>query len=233
MKPSTLVPLLLLSFTLTGFSADRAREAEKKEKLGYALGVDLGKNFRERQIDFDFESFVRGFVDGLEGNRTALNPKELEAVKKQFNEENAERRRISREARLQELSVKNTEEGRKFLESNRKNKSVIELESGLQYITLKEGTGPKPSPGKKLTLHYRGLFLDGREFESTFAADKPIEIELGKVIKGWAEALQLMNEGSEWRLFVPAALAYGERGNGLIGPNAVIIFELELISVER
>lgn len=233
MKLSTFAFMLLLFFTLSGFSADSARDTEKKENLGYALGVDLGKTFRERRIDFDFDAFMRGFIDGLEGNRTVLNPKELEAIKKEFDEELAERRKRHREARMQAQSKKNTEEGREFLAANRKKESVTELESGLQYISLKEGTGPKPAPGKKLTLHYRGSFLDGQEFESTYTDNRPIETELGKVMKGWAEALQLMNEGAKWRLFVPAALGHGERGNGPIGPSAVLIFEVELMSVER
>ncbi|MFT4588680.1 MAG: FKBP-type peptidyl-prolyl cis-trans isomerase [Limisphaerales bacterium] len=238
MKTSTLVPILLLAFASVGFSADSAKEAKKKEQLGYALGVDLGKSFRQRQIDFDFDSFMRGFIDGLQGNRTELDPKQLETIKKEFNDEIAGRRknaRAERMTRIRELSVQNLEAAEKFFEANRKKPAVVELESGLQYLVLKEGEGPRPAEGDKLKLHYRGMFLDGQEFESTHAAgDRPIETELGKVSPGWKEALPLMQEGSKWRLFVPSKLGHGERGNPpMIGPNAPLIFELELLAVER
>ena len=237
MKLSTLVPILLLTFAAVGFSADRAKEARKKEHLGYALGVDLGKSFRERRVDFDFDSFMRGFVDGLKGNRTELDPERLEAIKKEFNDEiNARRKkaRAERMTRIRELSVQNLEAAEKFFEANRKKPAVVELESGLQYLALNVGKGPKPGEGDKLKLHYRGMFLDGREFESTHKDNRPIETDLGKVLKGWKEALLLMNEGSKWRLFIPATLGHGERGNPpMIGPNATLIFELELLSVER
>jgi FKBP-type peptidyl-prolyl cis-trans isomerase len=230
---STLVPILVLAFVTVGYAADSARETRKQEKLGYALGVDLGKSFRERRISFDLNAFMRGFIDGLEGNRTALNPKELEAIKKEFNDEINARRKKAREERFREASIRNLEAGQRFLETNGKKEGVIRLESGLQYLSLKEGEGPKPTPGKKLKLHYRGTFTDGREFESTYADNKPIETDLGKVLPGWKEALPLMNEGSKWRLFMPASLAHGEAGSRpMIGPNAVLVFEVELISVE-
>lgn len=237
MKPSILTPILLLAFALSATAADNAGEARKKEKLGYTLGVDLGRNFRARRIDFDFESFVRGFVDGLEGNRTALNPKELEAIKKEFNDEFNARRQEAREQRMKqfrELSLRNLEEGTKFLKANGEKEGVVTLASGLQYLSLKEGKGPKPGKDDRLKLHYRGMFMDGQEFESSLTNNAPIETKLGKMLKGWNEALPLMNEGSKWRLFLPGSLAHGEGGNPpLIGPNAVLIFEVELLSIER
>lgn len=218
-------------------AADPSRPTSKEEKLGYALGVDVGRGFRERRTPIDPAAFVRGFIDGIERNRTALNPKELEAVKREFDEEVTRRRRAAREERMKhfrEASVKNLEAAETFLEVNRTNPGVKQLESGLQYKVLMEGSGAKPKPDSRVRLHYRGMNSEGLEFESTRNGDRgPLDASLDNVLKGWREALLLMNEGSKWKIYVPPHLGHGERGNPpVIGPNVLLIFELELLEVK-
>jgi FKBP-type peptidyl-prolyl cis-trans isomerase FklB len=127
----------------------------------------------------------------------------------------------------------NKTQGGTFLAANKAKPGIVALASGLQYKILKEGTGPKPSAGDSVVCNYRGTLIDGTEFDSSYKRGQPITFPLGRVIKGWTEALQLMPVGSKWQLFVPADLAYGDRGKGQdIGPNATLIFEVELISIQ-
>lgn len=234
----TKLPILaLLLAGVSAWAADPARPSSEPEKLGYALGVDMGRNMRERGVPIDPGAFIRGFVDGIERNRTALNPKELEAVKRKFDEEIARRRRAAREDRMRrhrEASENNLSAGKSFLKRNRKKPGVIELESGLQYRELRPGTGPKPTGTSRIRLHYRGMTITGEEFETSHGSGGgPVETDLDGVMKGWQEALLLMNEGAKWKVFTPSDLAHGERGNPpVIGPNQVLVFELELISVD-
>jgi len=229
--------LLALGLGASVYAADPSRPATKEEKLGYALGVEMGRSFRERRTPMDPAAFIRGFIDGIERNRTALDPKELEEVKRGFDEDISQRRREAREERMKrfrEASVKNLEAAETFLEVNRKNDGVKELESGLQYKVLKEGEGARPKPDSRVRLHYRGMNAEGQEFETTHGGDRgPIDASLDTVLKGWREALLQMNEGSQWRIYVPPHLGHGERGNPpVIGPNVLLIFELALLKVE-
>ena len=127
----------------------------------------------------------------------------------------------------------NLELGREFLEENAKNDSVKVTESGLQYMVLKEGTGAKPGPTDQVTVHYTGRLIDGTVFDSSVERGEPATFAVGQVIPGWVEGLQMMNEGSAWRLFIPAELAYGSRGTGPIQPNSTLIFDVQLIKVTK
>jgi FKBP-type peptidyl-prolyl cis-trans isomerase FklB len=128
----------------------------------------------------------------------------------------------------------NVEAGKKFLEENSKKPGVVTLPSGLQYQIIKEGTGPKPGPEDKVTTHYHGTLLNGKVFDSSVERGQPVSFAVNGVIPGWTEALQLMSVGSKWKLFIPSNLAYGERGaGGDIGPNETLIFEVELISIDK
>lgn len=136
-------------------------------------------------------------------------------------------------SKMKNLAEKNTKEGEAFLEANKKKSGVITLPSGLQYKILKEGNGAKPTATQTVKCHYRGTLIDGKEFDSSYKRGEPTEFPVGGVIKGWTEALQLMPVGSKWELYIPSTLAYGERGAGqTIGPNAVLIFEIELLSIK-
>lgn len=128
----------------------------------------------------------------------------------------------------------NLEKGKKFLEDNGKRKGVITLPSGLQYEILKEGNGPKPTATDKVTTHYHGTTIDGKVFDSSVERGQPAQFGVNQVIPGWTEALQLMPVGSKWKLFIPSNLAYGESGaGGAIGPNETLVFEVELISIDK
>jgi len=137
-------------------------------------------------------------------------------------------------AKQQEVAKKNKKEGEVFLDENKKKEGVKTLASGLQYKVLKEGTGKKPKLNDAVTVNYRGTLIDGTEFDSSYRRGQPASFPVSGVIPGWTEALPLMGEGAKWQLFVPSNLAYGERGAGaMIGPNATLIFEIELISVQE
>jgi FKBP-type peptidyl-prolyl cis-trans isomerase FklB len=137
-------------------------------------------------------------------------------------------------AKQQEVATKNKKEGEAFLVENKKKQGVKTLPSGLQYKVIKEGTGKKPKLGDTVTAHYWGTLIDGTEFDSSYKRGQPANFPVSGVIPGWTEALQLMGEGAKWQLFIPSNLAYGERGAGAgIGPNATLIFEIELISVQE
>ena len=228
---------VLLAGGFTSLAAGAPGPKTKQEKLGYTLGLDVGKNLRDRRVPMDPAAFIRGFIDGIERNRTALNPKEIDAIREEFEQEMARRRRQAREermARFREAAATNLEAGEEFLEANRKEDGVVELDSGLQYQILKEGNGGRPTKDSTVRLHYRGLNSEGQVFESTLAEDRgPVEIPLSAALQGWREALLMMEEGAKWKIFVPARLAHGERGNPpMIGPNALTIYELELLEVK-
>ena len=135
--------------------------------------------------------------------------------------------------KAQQLGLANKKEGEEFLAANKSKEGVVTLPSGLQYKVLKEGTGPKPSATDSVACNYRGTLINGTEFDSSYKRGQPATFAVNGVIKGWTEALQLMPVGSKWQLFIPADLAYGERGAGAdIGPNSTLIFEVELLSIQ-
>jgi FKBP-type peptidyl-prolyl cis-trans isomerase FklB len=194
--------------------------ALSREKTGYALGVSIGRNMKNLGIDVDPDMVVRGIRDMIRGQptmtdqeiKTALDDYEREVVKK--------------------LSEKNRREGEAFLKENRQRKSVVSLSSGLQYVVLREGKGAIPKMNDLVTLHYKARMVDGTEFESSYWNNKPAEIAVNKTIKGWTEALTKMPVGSIWRLYIPSELAYGDAGAGpMIGPNAVIVCDIELLAL--
>ncbi|MCJ7833279.1 MAG: FKBP-type peptidyl-prolyl cis-trans isomerase, partial [Deltaproteobacteria bacterium] len=172
--------------------------------------------------------FTKGFKDALSGAKPLLSEEEMRTVmtafQKEISEKQAEKTKV--------LGEKNKKEGETFLAENKKKEGVKILTSGLQYKVVKEGTGKKPKATDKVTTHYQGTLIDGTEFDSSYKRGEPAAFPVNGVIPGWTEALQLMKVGSKWQLFVPSKLAYGERGAGpKIGPNAVLIFTVELLSI--
>jgi len=207
----------------------------EKEKMSYAVGVDMGRNLRQLETEVDFDLLIKGVKDGLSGEKLLLTEKELFAVRNATQKEM--RRRQTAERQKKELARKRTEEddkkaGESFLAENGTKDGVVSLPSGLQYRILKAGDGRKPMETDTVVCHYRGTLIDGTEFDSSYARGKPSTFKIAGVIPGWREALKLMPEGSKWRLFVPPGLAYGTKGAGRkIGPNATLIFELELVAI--
>jgi FKBP-type peptidyl-prolyl cis-trans isomerase FklB len=201
-----------------------------KEKLSYALGMEIGSGFRKQGLELDAASVGRGFADAFSGGTTLLTEDEMRAVltsaQEEFKKKQAELRAEKAQAALSE--------GEAFLAANKTKEGVVTLPSGLQYKILKAGTGEKPGLDETVVCNYRGTLIDGTEFDSSAKHNGPATFPLKGVIKGWAEALQLMPVGSKWQLFVPSQLAYGENGAGqVIPPNSTLVFELELLSIQE
>lgn len=193
------------------------------EKVSYALGLSIGNNLLSSGIkDVNLEKFSKGVSDVLKGANPEMSYDEAKKTLDKFFKELAEK-----------INGQNAAVGKAFLEKNKKEEGVIELPSGLQYKVLKEGNGKKPKATDKVRCHYEGMLLDGTVFDSSIKRGEPAVFGVNQVIQGWVEALQLMQEGSKWRLFIPSEMAYGARGAGnSIPPHATLIFDVELISVE-
>jgi FKBP-type peptidyl-prolyl cis-trans isomerase FklB len=199
-----------------------------KQKASYAIGQNIGKGLQKDEVDVDSASLARGIRDALAGNKSLLTDEESKAALTAL----ATEVRAKQQIKLEQISVANKKQGTEFLAANKTKDGVVTLPSGLQYKIEKEGNGPKPAPGDKVTCNYSGTLIDGKEFDSSYKRGQPVTFSVGEIIKGWNEALQLMPVGSKWQLFVPSDLAYGDRGAGQdIGPNSTLIFEVELLSI--
>ncbi|MGB8494353.1 MAG: FKBP-type peptidyl-prolyl cis-trans isomerase [Candidatus Acidiferrum sp.] len=212
----------------------------QKDKASYAIGMNVGKqvskDLRDHFVDIDQVNLLRGVKDGLAGAKSLLTDEETSAV---LTEVQKEAREKQEEVRKQQEEIAKTQgevnkkQGAAFLLENKTKEGVVTLPSGLQYKILQEGTGPKPTAADTVVCNYRGTLLDGKEFDSSYKHGQPATFPLGKVIKGWTEALQLMPVGSKWQLFLPPDLAYGERSAGPdITPFSTLIFEVELVSIK-
>jgi FKBP-type peptidyl-prolyl cis-trans isomerase FkpA len=201
----------------------------QKQKASYAIGYNMGKSLRPISSEIDLFIVLQGLVDGEGGDEKAqLDLEEIQKVLMEF--QGAMRQKI-KEKKMKE-GEKNKVEGEKFLAENAKKEGVKVTESGLQYTIIKEGSGPHPKATDVVNVHYKGMFLDGKEFDSSYSRGKPATFPLNRVIKGWTEGLQLMKVGAKWKFFIPSEIAYGERGKGEIGPNAALIFEVELLGID-
>jgi len=202
----------------------------QKDKVSYVIGMDIGSNFKKQSIDINPDILVRGINDGLSGGKSLLTEQEIRDITTAFQKEMM----AKQEELNKKLGEKNKKEGEVFLAENKKKEGVKTLPSGLQYKVIKAGTGKKPKSTDTVTTHYRGTLIDGTEFDSSYRRGQPASFPVNGVIPGWTEALQFMEEGAKWQLFVPPNLAYGERGAGRqIGPNATLMFEVELISIQE
>ena len=200
-----------------------------RDKESYALGMNIARGLKGQSVDVDPAVLTRAIKDVLTGAKPLLTDDEaMEALKKLQVEV-----RQKQETERKELADKNLREGQEFLAANKTKDGVTTLPSGLQYKILTQGNGPKPTPNDTVVCQYRGTLIDGTEFDSSYKRGQPATFPVNRVIKGWTEALELMPVGSKWQLFVPPDLAYGDRGAGnLIGPNATLIFEVEVLSIQ-
>ncbi len=218
--------------TTTGTAAKPAAQPElktDKEKGSYAVGLNIGNSVKQQAVEIDLPSLLRGIKDAATGAKPALTDAEIEAALKTMQAQANQKR----DAELQKLGEANMKEGEAFLAANKAKDGVVALPSGLQYKILTAGTGAKPAASDTVVCNYRGTFINGTEFDSSYKRGKPAEFPVGGVIKGWTEALQLMPVGSKWQLFIPSDLAYGSRGaGGAIGPNQTLVFEVELMSIK-
>ena len=200
----------------------------QKQKGSYAIGLRIGGGLQKDGVDLDAASLSRGIRDALSGAKPLLTDQEAQAALTVM----ATEVRAKQQAKLDALGTANKQQGDAFLAENKTKPGVVTLPSGLQYKILKEGTGPKPTLADSVTCNYSGTLIDGKEFDSSYKRGEPVTFPLGRVIKGWGEALQLMPVGSKWQLFVPSNLAYeGQQQGQDIGPNSTLIFEVELISI--
>jgi FKBP-type peptidyl-prolyl cis-trans isomerase len=200
-----------------------------KDKVSYALGMNIGANLHRQSIEVDPNLVRQGLEDALAGGKTLLSEDEARATLTELQSDI----RKKQQEKMQQAGEANKKEGDAFLAANKAKDAVVTLPSGLQYKILTSGTGPKPTASDSVVCNYRGTLIDGKEFDSSYKRGQPATFPVSGVIKGWTEALQLMPVGSKWQLVIPSDLAYGERGTGAdIGPNAVLIFEVELLSIQ-
>ncbi len=213
-----------------GLAQDKAQLKDQKDKASYSIGYDIGDSFKKQKIELNLDAMITGLKDAMAGKDAAMPKEEREKVLQAFQKEMMEKQM----AASKEAAAKNAAEGTKFLEENKKKDGVKTTASGLQYKVLKEGSGPSPKETDTVVTNYRGTLIDGTEFDSSYKRNEPASFQVNRVIKGWIEALQLMKPGAKYQLFIPASLAYGERGAGqTIGPNATLIFEVELLSITQ
>jgi len=215
-----MVVILGILFLVSQVSAqEKSVLKNQKEKISYIIGMDIGNNLKRQSVDVDPNSLAKGVQDALSGANPLLSKEEVQETMVAFQKE---------------MGEKQKQRGEAFLSENKKKEGVKTLPSGLQYKVVKAGTGKKPKLNDTVTVNYRGTLIDGTEFDSSSRRGQPATFLVSGVIPGWTEAMQLMAEGAKWELFIPPNLAYGERGaGGLIGPNATLIFEVELISVQE
>jgi FKBP-type peptidyl-prolyl cis-trans isomerase FklB len=220
-----------------------ARPAGKtKSDISYAAGMNLAKALQEQSVDVDVDSVVQGIKDTFSGSKTRMTEQEaLDTLAGLQTDQRMVEAGLTRKA----VAEKNKREGEAFLAANKSKEGVVSLPSGLQYKVLKAGEGKKPAADDIVTVQYRGSFLNGQEFDSSYKRKSSVSFPVKSVIKGWQEALQLMPAGSKWELFVPPDLAYGERGAGggrgrkraggpqpqIIGPNTTLVFDVELVAI--
>ncbi len=218
----------LVAMAIISSTALAAKPETEAQKLGYIIGMDIGASLKQQGSDIDLDALFEAVRTTYKGETPELTPEEAASIREAF----IAKRRAAAEAEQATLAAANAKEGEKFLLENRVKEGVTETPSGLQYKVIEMGNGPKPAATDKVTVNYRGSLLNGTEFDSSFTRGEPISFELDKVIAGWTEGVQLMPVGSKFMFYIPSELAYGPAGGGPIGPNATLIFEVDLLGIE-
>jgi FKBP-type peptidyl-prolyl cis-trans isomerase FklB len=230
MKLQVIIALSLVLFVSQVSAEEKLMLKDQKDKVSYSIGTNIGNNFKKQSMDINPDALVQGIKDTLSGEKALMTEQEMNETMKAFQQE-----MMTKQAELAKIiGEKNKTEGDLFLADNKKKEGVITLSSGLQYKVINESSGTIPTLTDKVIVHYRGTLIDGTEFDSSYRRGQPVTFPVNGIIAGWKEALQLMKAGSKWQLFIPPTLAYGERGAGrTIGPNATLIFDIELLSIEE
>jgi len=225
--------LVVAGFLLSGCQQNNGDVSLKTDiqKVSYAYGLDVGKVLKKQGMsEVDFKTFKAGLTDGLQDNEAQMSQDEIQKVMNAYAEKTASDRRKM----MKELSDNNLKKSREFLEKNKEKEDVKTTASGLQYKILEQGNGPSPDTNDEVTVHYKGTLIDGTVFDSSYERGNPANFSVDGVIKGWTEGLQLMEEGAEYKFFIPPNMAYGARGAGnSIGPNEALIFEVKLLNVKK
>lgn len=204
-----------------------------KDQISYIIGRDLARNFAQQGLSLDVDVLAASMKEGLNGEPSRLTQEQMQAAMQQLQEQlgGAE---DDDDNQTSNSMANNKEEGQAFLSENQNRAGVTTLPSGLQYEVINEGTGKKPTLNSSVTTHYHGTLINGNVFDSSYQRGQPATFPVNGVIAGWTEALQLMSEGSKWRLYIPSELAYGRRGAGRdIGPDTTLIFDVELLKVNN
>ena len=207
------------------------------QRLSYMVGHNMAQQFKRDEVALDMAVFQLGFDEASQGKESRLTQEQIQETIASLQERAQKRQAELAAEREKELAVqgeKNKTEGEAFLAENAKKEGVITTESGLQYKELVEGKGQQPSSEDTVSVHYKGTLIDGTEFDSSYSRNEPATFPVAGVIPGWTEALQLMNVGDKFELYIPSDLAYGSGGTGgAIGPNATLIFEVELLEIAK
>lgn len=219
----------VLLASLAASAQDAPELKTEKDKFSYALGMNFGENFRKQGLELDPAVFAKAVADSFAGAKTAMTDQEMQGLLMAA----AQEIRKKQAAQQAEKGAAAQKEGEEFLAANKAKEGVVTLPSGLQYKILKAGDGEKPTLDDTVVCNYKGTLINGTEFDASEKHGGPASFPVKGVIAGWTEALQLMPVGSKWQLFVPSNLAYGPQGPGDIGPNATLIFEVELVSIKK
>jgi FKBP-type peptidyl-prolyl cis-trans isomerase len=218
--------LVLVGSVLVMFGCDKPNMKDEKAQYSYAIGFQIAKNMKEQGVEIDSKAFNAAMQDVMGNKEARLNDEERMTALRKMSEN---RRAIEVKQAEENLKV-----GQTFLETNKAKEGVKVTASGLQYKVVTEGKGAAPKATDTVEVHYRGKLIDGKEFDSSYSRNQPAQFPVKAVIPGWTEALQLMKEGAKYELTIPAALAYGERGQPpQIPPNAVLVFDVELLKVVK
>lgn len=230
--PTTAKPKTSTGTTATHKSTTTARPrlplVTEKDKQSYAIGLSVGKNLSRDSIDVEPRFVLQGIQDALGNGKLQLTDEQIKQVMTTLQSQVQQKQEAKRLA----AAETNKKAGAAFLAANAGKPGVVTLPDGLQYKVLTNGTGPKPTTTDSVVCNYKGTLIDGTEFDSSYKRGQPATFPVGRVIKGWTEALQLMPVGSKWQLVIPSDLAYGDRGQGPIGPNSTLVFEVELMSIQ-
>ena len=200
-----------------------------EQKLGYIIGMDIGKSLRQQGTTVDLDSLMDAITATYKGEELAMTDEEAAAIRQVY----VQQRQAAAQAQTTAVGQENLSEGQKFLAENKVKEGVETTESGLQYMVLTMGDGAKPAATDTVKVHYSGKLLDGTEFDSSYARNEPISFALNRVIAGWTEGVQLMPIGSKFVFYIAPELAYGEGGGGPIPPNSTLVFEVELLDIEN
>lgn len=223
---STALAASLMTMPLLSHADDAL--TSDQDKVSYSLGVDMGRNLQKQGIDVNPDVVVQGLKDGIAGGPLKMTDGEMQATMTAF----IQSMRDKMAAKEKDAAKDNLAKGQAYLDANKKKDGWKVTASGLQYKVITTGTGPKPAATDTVVTNYRGTTIDGTEFDSSYKRNEPAEFPVDKVIPGWTEALQMMPVGSKWQLAIPASLAYGEDAPPQIGPNSVLLFDIELLSIK-
>lgn len=225
MKTKTIYLVMAVVISSTAMACNKADLESDKGKYSYAIGYNIGSSMKKDNVELDMNSFTAAIEDALKGTDSKLSPEQTQAAMQNLM--------MALQKKRSESTEENKKKGEEFLAANKIKEGVKTTPSGLQYKVITEGTGAKPKATDIVKVHYSGKLIDGKEFDSSYKRNEPVQFKLDGVIKGWTEGVQLMSVGSKYELVIPAELGYGPAGNQSIPGNSVLIFEVELLSIGK